>query len=229
MNTVAREQITLTLATLDSQSREIEIDDRTFQSRTWFEVDLQHLSLAIGVDRHIDHLALGRTLRDVVNLIARNALDRATLHHNRTGLTVAIQDVVDRALVVALEDTYIIYILIEECLILHLCHFVATIFGHHEYLVQIRAVAHKLIFAHRRSDTEETFGAIDIELSICYNHLRSLNRVELAQLATAVATLAILLLNAVVVGYGILGQMFQIVLNLANILLDTANQLVGLG
>ena len=162
MNAVAREQITLTLATLDCESREIQIDNCALQSRTRLEIDLQNLRLAIRIDRHIDHLALGRTLCDVIDLIARNALNRTAFHHNRTALTVAVQDVVDRALIVALEYTYIIYVLIEEILVLNLGNLVATIFGHNEYLVQIRAVAYELIFAHRVADTEETLSAIDI-------------------------------------------------------------------
>ena len=53
-------------------------------------------------------------------LAMRDALDRAALHQDRAVLAVAVEDVVDRPLVVALEHPDIIDILVEKGFVAYL-------------------------------------------------------------------------------------------------------------
>ena len=148
MNAVVREEVTLTLTALDCEGREVEIDNQLLQARARLEVDLQHLCLTVRVNRQVEKIALGRALREVILLIAGNSLNGATLHQDRAILAVTIEDIVNCTLVIALEYTYIIYALIEECLVANLGNNVATILQDDNHIVDIRAVADKLGILH---------------------------------------------------------------------------------
>ena len=180
------------------------------------------------MDRHIEDLALGRALGDVVLLVARDGLDGAALHHDRTVLAVAVQHVVDRALVVALEDADIIDALLEEGLVADLGDDVAAVLGEDDHVVDVRAVADQLGVLHRLADAEEAFGAVHVELGVGHGDLRGFDIVEFAQFGPALPALAVLVADTLVIGHGIFGKMVQIVLRGLDVLLDLADFVVGL-
>ena len=228
MDAVAREEVALALAPLDGEGREIEVDDHLFQARTGLEVNLQHLGLTVRIDRHIEYLALGRTLGDVVLLVTRDGLDGAALHHDRAVLAVAVQHVVDRALVVALEDPDVVDALLEEGLVAHLGDDVAAVLREDDHVVDVRAVAYEFGVLHRLADAEEALGAVDVELGIGHGDLRGLDVVELTQLGAALLALAVLVADTLVVGHGVLGEMVEVVLRGLDVLLDLTDLVVGL-
>lgn len=213
---------------LDGQRREVEVDNHLLQPRARLEVDLQHLGLAVGVDRHVEDFAPRRPLRDVVLLVARDALDGAALHHDGAVLAVAVEDVVDGPLVVALEDADVVDALVEEGLVGDLRDDVAAVPREDNHVVDVRAVADELGILHRLADAEESLSAVDVELGVGHRHARRLNRVELAQLGAALLPLAVLLTDVLVVGHGILRQVGQVVARLVDVGLNLADFVVGL-
>ena len=176
----------------------------------------------------IEYLALGRSLGDVVLLVARDGLDSAALHHDRAVLAVAVQHVVDRALVVALEDPDVVDALLEEGLVAHLGDDVAAVLREDDHVVDVRAVADRFGVLHRLADAEEALGAVDVELGIGHGDLRGLDVVELTQLGAALLALAVLVADTLVVGHGVLGEMVEVVLRGLDVLLDLTDLVVGL-
>ena len=228
MDAVTREKVALALPPLDRHGREIEIDDHLLQTRTRLEVNLQHFGLTVRIDRHIEDFTLRIAFGDVVLLVARDTLDGAALHQDRAVLAVAVEDVVDRPLVVALEHPDIIDILVEKGFVAYLRNHIAAVFGEHDHVVDIRTVAHELGILHRLADSEEALHTIDVQFGIGDSHLRRFDRVELAQLGTPLAALAVFVADTLVISNRIIGQMRQMVLRLGDILLDLPDLVVGL-
>ncbi len=225
---VTREQIALTLAPLDCERRKVEIGNDAFEPRARLEIYLQHLGLAVGVDRHIEYLAAGRALRQVVLAVARDALYGATLHHYRAVLAVAVEDIVYRAVVVALEDPYIIYALVEEGLFADLRNLVAAVAKDDYNVVEIRAVADQLRILHALAVAEETLLAVDIQTRIGRGHLPRLDSVELADLGTAFAAGSVLGPDTFVILDRIVGKVCQRILCRGDIGLDLLDLVIGL-
>ena len=212
MDAVTREEITRSCSTLDCNGREVEVGDNLLKAWAWAEIYLQHLCLAVRINRHIEQLALWSTLRKVVNLITRNALNGTTLHHNRSTTTIAIEDIVYRTLVVTLKYTDVVDILIEEVLVRHLLDDIATILENYNHIVNIATIADKLGILHTLTNTEEALCAINVELGICHRHLCSLNHIELSDFGLTLTTLTVLLVYALIIGNSVVGQVIQIVL-----------------
>ncbi len=228
MYAVTREQIALALAPLDCERRKVEIGNDAFEPRARLEIYLQHLGLAVGVDRHVEYLAAGRALRQVVLAVARDALYGATLHHYRAVLAVAVEDIVYRAVVVALEDPYIIYALVEEGLFADLRNLVAAVAKDDYNVVEIRAVADQLRILHALAVAEETLLAVDIQTRIGRGHLPRLDSVELADLGTAFAAGSVLGPDTFVILDRIVGKVCQRILCRGDIDLDLLDLVIGL-
>ena len=228
MYAVAREEVALTLASLDRHGREVEVHDHLLQARTRTEIYLQHLGLTVRVDRHVEYLALGRTLRKVILPLARDALDGAALHHDRAAAAVTVQHVVYRAFVVALEHSDIIDTLVEEILVLDLSHLVPAVLEYHYYVVYVAAVAYKLRILHALAYAEEALGPVDIEFGVRNGHLRRLDGIETADLGTTLTPLAVLVAYMLIVGNGIIRKVRQIVFRRLDIILYAADLVVGL-
>ena len=118
--------------------------------------------------------------------------------------------------------------LVEESLVAHLGNDVAPLLREDDHVVQIGALADELRILHRLADAEETLGPVDVETGVRHGHLRGLDRIELANLGPALAALAVLRANPLVVGDGILHQMLQLVAHLLGIGLDLLDLDVGL-
>ena len=228
MDAVTREEITRSSSTLDCNGREVEVGDNLLQAWAWAEIYLQHLCLAVRINRHIEQFALWSALRQVVNLITRDALNGTTLHHNSSTTTIAIEDIVYRALVVTFKYTDVVDILIEEVLVCHLFDDIATILEDYNHIVNIATIADKLGILHTLTNTEEALCTINIELSICHRHLCSLNHIKLSDFGLTLTTLAVLLAYALIVCNGVVGQVIQIILRSLDILLNLLYLVIGL-
>ena len=137
-----------------------------FQPRTLFEHDFEYLGLSVGIHAHVEDAAAGRAFGDGVFAVARDALDGAALHHDGALLAVAVEDVVNRPFVVALEDPDVVDALLEEGLVAHLGDDVAAVLREDDHVVDVRAVAYEFGVLHRLTDAEEALGAVDVELGI---------------------------------------------------------------
>ena len=225
---IAREDVTLRAAALDGEFAEVEVDDSLFEFGLLAEDNLQHLGLAIGVDTHIEYSALGVALGEVILLVACDGTDGATFHHRRSLVAIAIEDIVDGALIASTEYAYVFDSLRIECLVGHLANHIATILEDDDNIVYIGAVADILILLHRVAYAEETALTVDIEFGVHDCHLGLCDGIEGPDFGLALASLAILLLEVLEVGDGKLRKVRQVVLDLLGLLLHRLDVVVGL-
>ena len=227
MDRVAREQVALRLPPFDRQFAEVQVDDQLFEPRPRFEVNLQDFGFAVRVDAHVQDIAFRRSFGDVVFAVARDSFDRATFHHHRPVAPVAVQHVVDRPFVVALEDTYIINVLREERLVRHFRDDVFAFLRDDDHVVDVRAVADELVLTHRRSDPEKSLFAVDIQLGVRHDHFRRFDRVETAQFGFPLAVFTVFIAYPRKVGDRVVDQVCQVVLHLLDLVLYVADVFVG--
>ena len=163
---VARNEVTHTLTSLDSQGREVEVEDALLKTGARTQIYLEHLGLTIRINRKVEKLAPRRALRQVILLIARDRLDSTSLHHYSATTTITVEHVIYRALVVTLIYTYVVYTLIEEGLLRNLRNLITAILKDDNHIVEVRAVTDKLRLLHALTKAEEALGTINIELGI---------------------------------------------------------------
>ena len=150
--------------------------------------------LAVGIGREIGDATTGFALRHVVFAVVHDAGHVETLHIERGSLSVAIDHVVNRALVVLLEHRNMddfrfsllgfgTFRLADENFIGHARHLVSSVAIEDNDIVQIGAVLHKLVLLQTRP--HKAFGTIDIQFLIGLSHLGGHNRIEGANLRQA--------------------------------------------
>ena len=194
---------------------------------SWFraQVDFHRFGLAVGVGSEIEHFRARLFLRHIIFAVARNSLNSKAFHIHSAFFSVAVDGVVDGALVVFAEHGHVNNVLAHEFLVLHLGNQIFTIGAEYNYIVDVRAVAY--IFVFLQACANKAFLAVAVEFLVRFGHLRHLNVVETADFSLAVAVFAIFLLNLTEVIDCEVDNMLQIVLHLGNVGLQIAQ--VGIG
>ena len=147
---------------LDNHLREVEIHDTFFAA--WgcfrFENNPYRLGLAVGIGREINHFRTRCALRKVVFAVARCAGDVETLDKIMAFLAVAIHNIISGAPVVALMHLHMQHVFAHENLIGHAHYLIFAVAMEHQDVVDVRAVAHKLVFFQPRSD--KSLATVDV-------------------------------------------------------------------
>jgi hypothetical protein len=225
---VAREEVALRAAPLDGELAEVEVHDGLLQPRPLFEHDFEHFGLSVGVHAHVEDAAAGRAFGDGVFAVARDAFDGAALHHDGALLSVAVEDVVNRPFVVALEDADVLDAGRIEGLVAHLRHHIVARAGEDDDFVDVGTVADVFVLLHGVADAEESTFAVDVEFGVGDDHFRRLDAVESPDFGAAFAVPAVSLPYPFVPCHGIVGQMFEVVADCLHLLLDAFYLVVGL-
>ena len=156
-----------------------------------FEGYFDDLRLAVGVGGEIDDLRTRFALREIVLLVFRHTRNVEALHEVRTFLAIPIDDVIDRAVVAALEDGYMQDVRTDEQFVGDFGHLIAAVFMEDDQVVDIRAVEQVLVFLEPRSD--KAFLAVDIEFLVVLDHGLDIDRAEVTHLGTTRVRLAVFL------------------------------------
>ena len=147
---------------LDNHLREVEVHDTFFAA--WgcfrFENNPYRLGLAVGIGREINHFRTRSALRKVVLAVARYAGDVETLDKIMAFLAVAIHNIISGAPVVALMHLHMQHVFAHKNLVGHAHYLILAVAMEHQDVVDVRAIAHKLVFFQPRSD--KSLAAIDI-------------------------------------------------------------------
>ena len=109
-----REHVSSRRTGFDSQFGQVLADLQFLEVQLRFERHADDLRLAVRVGGKIDDLRSRLTLRQVVFLVPRHARDIEPFHEIRTLLAVAIDYVIDRPLIAALENRNMQYIGADE-------------------------------------------------------------------------------------------------------------------
>ena len=163
---------------LDGKVGKVYVELQHLQAWFLFQSHAQRLSLAVGVGGEPPYLSAFCALCHVVFLVARDAYHCETLHVDHATLAVLVDKIVDCALVVALEYVDIQYVLADVKFVCHFSHFVFTILVEDNHIVDVGAVAHKLVFL--QSGANESVFAVDIQFLIGFGNARRLDIVETA-------------------------------------------------
>ena len=195
-NAINRElcqQVSLRGASLDGNLREILVEDCFLDLRIGVERNLDDLCLAIGVGREIHDSRARCTLCHIVLPVANHGSHVETLHEAEALLSVTIHHIIDGTRVVLLEYVDIEHVFAHEHLFCHADHLVFTFLIEDDDIVEVGAVAHKLVLF--QSCTDKAVCTIDVELLIGFSHLRGVDGVEIAYLRLARMILTIFVLE----------------------------------
>ena len=141
-------------------------------------------------------------------------------------LAVAVNTVVDGALVVLLEYLNMEDILANEYLVGYLGDFKLTILIEDDDVIEVGAVAYEFIFL--QPCTNESFLTVDVEFLVSLYHLSHLNGIEVSDFCFARMVLSILALEIFKPVDGNIGHVSQVILNLSKFSLNLHQQFVCL-
>lgn len=122
-------------------------------------------------------------LGDVIQLVAGHGGYIESLDEVIALLAVAVNTVVDGALIVLLEYLYMEDILADEYLVCYLGDFKLAILIEDDDVIEVGAVAYEFILL--QPCTNETFLTVDIEFLVSFYHLGNLNGIKVSDFCFA--------------------------------------------
>ena len=134
-----------------------------------FQRNLDNLRLAVGVGCEVEHTRARRALCQVVVLAHGHCRHEETLYKGGTSLAVAVDNIIYSALVVLLEHLHMQNVLAYKYLVGSTYHLVFAVFEEDDDVVDVGAVAHKLVLLQTRAD--ESLLSVDVQLLVGLHHL----------------------------------------------------------
>ena len=179
------------------------------------------------VGREPEDLGPGLALGDVVFLVAGDGSDVETLGVGDGRVAVAVNDVVGRPLVSAVEDADIDQVGPEEGLVADLGDLVEALLVDGDDLGHVGALADQgdAVFA-LEIHADEAGGEVGIELGVVVDHLGDGDRLEGSDFRLAREVLAVFLLDALEPVDGVFRKVIQLVLDVPHLTLDREDLLV---
>ena len=179
------QEISLGSTSLDEYFGEILLqeDALSFLRQVWLHSYLDDFRFAIRVGGEVDDAAARSTLGDVVQFVAGHRRHVESLDEIITLFSVAINAVVDGALVVFLEYLYVEDVLSYEYLVGHLYDLKFSVFIEDDDVVEVGTVAYEFILL--ESGSYESFLSVDKQFLVGFYHLGHLDSVEVAYLGFA--------------------------------------------
>ncbi len=213
-------------ATLNRQLAEILADLHLLEMQSRLERHLDDFRLAVRVGRKIKHLRARLALRQVVILVTGHPHDIETLHIIDAALAVTIDDIIDRAVVVLLENGNMDDVRADKQLLRHTHNTVLAVAVEDNKIVDVGAIAQELILLQPRAD--KALLTIDIELLVRLDNRLDIDIGEIAHLSAARVFGAVLVLEHLEPTDGVIGQVIDIMLCGLDLLGEVLHQLVRL-
>ena len=213
-------------AALNRQLAEIFADLHLLEMQSRLKRHLDDFRLAVRVGREIKHLGARLALRQVVVLVTGHAHDIETLHIIDTALAVTIDDIIDRAVVVLLENGDMDDVRADKQLLSHSHNAVLAVTVEDDDIVDVGTVAKELILLQPRAD--KALLTVDIQLLVGLDDRLDIDIGEIAHLSTAGIFGAVFVLEHLEPTDGVIGQVVDIVLRGLDLLGQILHQLVRL-
>ncbi len=230
---VAGEDIAHGLPALDGEFGKVEIETHLLQLGAGGVVHRHHLGFAVGVGGEIENLRVLGSLGEVVFHVVGDADDGEALHKDVAHGSVAINHVIDRAVVAAAENADVLNLLAfrraNKGLFLHPGDYHGAVGAENDEVVHLRAVEgvlRPLVLLQPRAG--ETGEHIDVELLVGHRHAGGQYLVETAYLGSALPSLAVGGEDVLEIGDRIVGEVGQVVASLLNVGVNGGNLLLGL-
>ena len=164
-------------------------------------------------------------MREVVFLVAGESCNGEALHIDNAALTVLIEHIVDGAGIVALEYAEILNVLAHIELVGNAYELVFSVFVEDDDVVDIGAVAHKLVLL--KPHTDEALLTVDVELLIGLGNGGSHDVVEVANDGAAREVRAIFSLDALIPLDCKFHEVSELVVDVGNALVEGGDVVVG--
>jgi len=188
-------------------------------------VHTHHLGLPVGVGTEVKDARAGPPLGDVVFFVACHPRHGKALHQIAGLAAVAVDDVVDGAAVVLLEDTHMDDVLADERLVGHPGDDIASVAQEDDHIIDVGTFGDELVFL--EAGAHEALLAVDIETGVGHSHLGGDDGLEVAYLGLPGISSAVFLPDLLVVVDGVIVEVGQVVLHLLQLLLDGTDSLLG--
>ena len=219
-----RQHVTSCRTGLHRQFTQVLADLQFLQVQLRFQHHFDRLRLAVRVSREIDDLRSRLTLRQVVFLILRHTRHIEAFHEVRSLLAVAVNHVIYRPFIAALEDRDMQNIRSDKQLLRYLHHFVLTVFVEYDDIVDIRAIKQILVLFQTRS--YKALFAVDVQLLVVLHHCFHVDRTEVTHLRPSRIRLAVFRLQHLEPRDRVVRQMIQVLDASLDLLLQLFHQLI---
>ena len=222
------QEISLGSTSLDEYFGEILLQEDTlsFLRQVWLHSYLDDFRFAIRIGGEVDDAAARSALSDVVQLVAGHRRHVESLDEVITLFSIAINAVVDGALVVFLEYLYVEDVLSYEYLVGHLHDLEFSVFIEDDDVVEVGTVAYEFILF--ESGSYESFLSVDKQLLVGFYHLGHLDGVEVAYLGLARMELAVFAFEVFKPVDGHIGHVRKVIFNLSQFCLNFHQEIIRL-
>ena len=181
---------------LYGQGGEIVLERSLLELRLGTQLHAHGLRLAVVVGGEPDYLRALYPRGDIVFLVAGNGSHRKTLGIIDRGLAFAVNYIVNRTAVTAVEHTDVDEVLAEESLVAHLGHDVLAVLAYDNYLGKVGALADELaVVVPLEAYAHEAFRQVGVKLGVVVHHARRSYGLEAREFRAAGKILAVLLLE----------------------------------
>ena len=212
---------------LDGEGREVVVELRLLELRFRAEVDADGLGLAVVVRGEPDNGGAVLALGYVVFLVPCDGDDGETLGVIDRGLAVTVDDVVDGPLVAPVVEADVEEALAEEGLVGHLGDPVAAVLTYYYYFREVGAVADVLaLVVLLEADADEALLEVRRELGVVVDNAGRGDGLEGGDFGAAGEVLAVFLLEGGEPGDGVIGEVLDVVPDLAHLVFNGVDLLV---
>ena len=227
LDDVLAHQVTSRGLALDGQFGEVVLERKLLQFRLGPQVHPDRLGLAVVVGRKPEDGRTGRARGDIVFAVAGNARHRKAFRIINRGLSFAINHIVDRARIVAVEYAHVQQVLPKESLVGHLCHAILAVAANDDDLRQVGAVSDKdAVVVPFQADAHEALLHVRVEFGIVVHDLGHGDGLESGNLCLPRVIFPVFLLQALEPVNRVPDDMVDLVAYLGHLLLDSRNLLV---
>ena len=226
LNRVLRQQVALAGAPLDTDLREVLDQEDVALLDGRIKGYLDALGLSVGVGGEIDDARTGLALRDVVLFLTCDGWHIEALDIVVTAFAVAIDCIVDGALVVLLEHLHMHDVLADKHFLADADDLVFSVFIENDDVVDVGTVANEFVFL--QTGTDESFLTVDIELLVGFHHLRSLDGLEVPDFRQTRVVGTVFALDELKPANGDIRHAAQVLVDALDLVLDAGNEFVAL-
>ena len=232
------EQVAPALTALDEDFAEIFLKRHALELRVGAQRHLDNLCLAVAVGSEVEHLGAGRAEREVVFAVVGYGSDVEAFEERAARLAVAINGIIDSALVASLEhvDVYDaqLFVLLsrraggaaDKHLFLHARDFIGAVGVEDNHVVDGRAVGHELVLFQPRA--HKAVGAVDVEFLVGLDDFRGFDVVERADFRFARELVRVFILNQLIPVGSDAHHIGKVAVDTRHLVLHASDEFVGL-
>ncbi len=185
------------------------------------EDDRDRLCFTIGIYAKIVHLGFIGTFRQIILLVPGYTSYIKPFGVGNSRSPIGIDHVIRQPVIGFVEYCSMDDVFSDIGFVVYLDHLHDSPSGKHNDVIEVGALCNKLIFFETGSD--KTFRPVHVETNIGNGHLTGLYHIKWLDLGFALPSFTVFILKALIIGNRKLGEVLEMVLCLADLLLNATN------